>query len=192
MAEAVLRLNPGETAVVGYGSLLSKASIAKTLGRAYDGPFHVCNVEGWRRTWDAAMPNRTQWFKERGARVFPQQILYLNATKDSGPPMNAVVFVVAGDELAAMNRREWIYDAVEVTQALRGCAVTGGKAILYSAKAEHTLRGSGDTRKEAVRASYLRILAEGLEGLGEDFRSEYRRTTDDVPKDLVIEDEMDS
>jgi hypothetical protein len=38
MDTLTIRLNEGETAVVGYGSLLSAPSIGKTLGREYNGP----------------------------------------------------------------------------------------------------------------------------------------------------------
>ena len=40
--ESTIHLGDGETAMVGYGSLLSVPSIAKTLGREYDGPFVPC------------------------------------------------------------------------------------------------------------------------------------------------------
>ena len=48
-----------EVALFGYGSLLSVASLEQTLQRRYDGPLVACSVEGWRRTWNVAMPNQT-------------------------------------------------------------------------------------------------------------------------------------
>jgi hypothetical protein len=192
MDEPRIALKPGETAVIGYGSLLSKTSIARTLGRAYDGPFVLCRVDGWRRTWDAAVPNKNYYFENRVARIYPEVILYLNATRVSGSAMNAVLIVLNDAELAAMHKREWIYDAPDVTDALREVRVTGGRAILYAAKPEHCLRGSGDLRREAVRATYLKIVAEGLEQLGAGFSEEYLKTTDEVPKHWVIEDRLDA
>ena len=117
--EPSIRLESGETAIVGYGSLLSVKSLEKTLARAYDGPFLPCRVDGWRRSWDIAMPNRTFFFVERGERVYPEHILYLNVRPEAGSSVNGVVFVVRPDELEAMHQREWIYDHPPVTGRLR-------------------------------------------------------------------------
>src|SRR5215216_7225928 len=73
-----LRLSADQTAVVGYGSLISRPSIARTLGHPYDGFFSPCHIAGWRRTWDIGMPNRAYYSDSGAERTYPEKILYLN------------------------------------------------------------------------------------------------------------------
>jgi hypothetical protein len=191
MDEPTIRLQPGETAVVGYGSLLNVASIGRTLGHDYDGPFVHCRVDGWRRGWDVGMPNDAFYFEDRGERVYPARILYLNVRRQPGVRMNAAVFVLPPDELAAMHHRERIYDPLVVTGDVRGVRVEGGDAVMYVARPEHRLQGPSDAREAAVRRSYLQILERALERTDPAFRAEYASTTDVVPSALVIDDRLD-
>ena len=183
-----IELARDQTAVVGYGSLVSRLSAEQTLGRSYDGPFETCHVAGWRRSWDIAMPNETFYYRENGEAVYPRRILYLNVRRDPATLLNAVVFVVGPRELEELHAREWIYDARVVTGDLRGVTVEGGDAIMYVAKPEYVVRDVRDPREAAVRASYLRIVQDGLDRVDEAFRAEFARTTDPVPQHLVVED----
>jgi hypothetical protein len=183
-----IELGRNQTAVVGYGSLVSRVSAERTLGRPYDGPFERCHVAGWRRSWDIAMPNEAFYYRDGGQTVYPRRILYLNVRPDPDTLLNAVVFLVNPRELEAMHAREWIYDARVVTHDLRGVTVEGGDAIMYVAKPDYIVRGVRDPREAAVRASYLRIVQDGLDETDEAFRAEFARTSDPVPAHLVVED----
>ncbi|MGH2628504.1 MAG: hypothetical protein ACRDHY_17850 [Anaerolineales bacterium] len=191
MGDPAIRLDEGQTAIVGYGSLLSVRSLERTLKRSYRGPFIPCRVEGWRRSWDISMPNRSFYYLEDGQRIYPEKILYLNVRPVPGALLNCVVFVVEAAELAAMHQREWIYHHPAATEELRGVRVEGGEALIYVARPEHLTRDAQIPRQAAVRASYLRILEEGLGGLGPAFQAEYERTTDSPPAHLVVEDVLD-
>lgn len=183
-----IRLARGQTAIVGYGSLLSRASAEKTLGRPYDGPFERCHVSGWRRSWDIGMPNETFYYDGPAGRVIPRKILYLNVRPQPGALLNVVVFVVDERERAAMHAREWIYEPTVVTAALRGVRVTGGDAIMYVARPEYVVRGVESPDDAAVRATYLEIVQDGLEAMDSGFRAEFEQTTDPAPAHLVVQD----
>src|SRR5215471_12648882 len=137
-AQQGIQLQPGETALVGYGSLLSLPSLERTLGRAYTGPFLRCVVRGWRRTWDAAMPNKTFYTETAGGRMTPEAILYLNVRRDPASEINGVVFVVNQEELAAYDRRESIYDRVDVSADI-DVKVDGGSAYMYVCRPEYVV-----------------------------------------------------
>ena len=130
-----IHLGPGRHAIFGYGSLLSMPSVERTLGHPYGGPFVVCGLEGWRRCWDVAMPNRTFFTRIGDESVFPREILYLNIRRAPEETMTGVVFVVSDDELAAYDRRESVYDRVAVADALRGVTVEDGEAWTYIGRA---------------------------------------------------------
>jgi len=182
-----IQLQTGETALVGYGSLLSLPSLERTLGRTYTGPFLQCMIRGWRRTWDAAMPNQKFYTEGAEGRMTPEAILYLNVRKDPSTNLNGVVFVVNQEELAAYDRRESIYDRADVTADL-DVKVTGGTAYMYVCRPEYVMTGVKSPAKAAVRASYLRIVENGLSNLDEDFRRRYLDSSDAPPAHLVVDD----
>ena len=184
----VLRLQPGQTALVGYGSLLSRASLDETLGRAYTGPFLQCSIRGWRRTWNAAWPNDNIYTELPGiGRMVPQSILYLNVRRDPASTVNGTVFVVNAEELVEYDRGELIYDRADVTSDL-DVRVQGGAAHMYVCRPEFCLTSVQSPATAAVRASYLRIIENALAQVDEDFRARYRSSTDPVPAHLVIDD----
>jgi hypothetical protein len=187
-------LGSGQTAVIGYGSLLSVASLERTLKRAYDGPFVRCRVEGWRRSWDVWMPNRTFYYLDHldgDRRVHPDKIVYLNVRPVADSQLSVVAFVVDERELKAMHEREWIYTPTDITASLRGVSVEGGPALMYVARPEYVLTHAAGPREAAVRRSYLAIVADGLRDADPAFRSAYEQTTDAVPEHLVVDDKLD-
>ncbi len=183
-----IRLGPGEHAVFGYGSLLSIASLERTLGRTYTGPFVVCSVDGWRRTWNVSMPNDAFVYREQGRWVTPAKIFYLNVEPDAGRAVNGVLFVVNDEELRRFDAREWIYDRVDVSARLRGVEVTGGQAWLYQGKPAHVSAHPPTPEGGAVRRTYLEIISQGHRALGEPFVRAYEASTDPVPLPIVVDD----
>jgi cation transport regulator ChaC len=184
-------LGPGQTAVIGYGSLMSLASLNRTLQRSYEGTFAPCHVEGWRRSWDISMPNQTYYFRNNGTKVYPDRIAYLNVRPSPGELMNAVIFVLDDGELGAMHAREWIYEPVAVTECVRDVTITGGNALMYVGLPEHRVHDAARREATAVRASYLRILDDALAGADARFREEFQATSEPVPAHLVIDDLLD-
>jgi len=184
-----IELRPGTHAIFGYGSLLSVPSLERTLGRVYAGPFVVCDLDGWRRSWDVAMPNDRYFARVGVESVFPREILYLNIRPALGEIVAGVLFVISEQDLAAYDGREWIYERVAVTNALRGVCVNGGEAWAYVGKPEFIRRGVMSWHDAAVRASYLSIVESGLTALGPETRARFELSTDPVPKHLVFADE---
>lgn len=191
MNEPIVRLGPDESALFGFGSLCSVASMERTLGRRYDGPCLRCDLKNWRRGWDVGMPNKAFYARTAEGPMRPENILYLNIRRRKGFSVAGMLFVVSNSDLEGFDRREWIYDRVDVGAELSGVRVQGGEAIAYSAKPRYVMRNPTSLKVAAVRASYVRILDEAFRGLGEEFRGAYERTTDAVPEDLVIDDFQD-
>jgi pimeloyl-ACP methyl ester carboxylesterase len=187
-AATVIRLGADEHAVFGYGSLLSIASLERTLGRSYRGPFVTCAVEGWRRRWNVAMPNEVFVYREQDRWVTPERIFYLNAEPAPGSMLNGVLFVVRSDDLAPFDAREWIYDRVDIAPRLRGVQVEGGAAWIYRGKPEHVRPHPASPANGAVRRTYLDVVHTGHRALGQDFVRGYEASTDPVPLSLVVDD----
>ena len=192
MADETISLNTGEVAVVGYGSLLSRQIIGQTLGQDYDGPFVMCHISGWRRSWSVTMPNAAFYYVEDDRRVYPARILYLNVCRDSDTLMNCSVFVVGPEQRDAMDGREWIFDPTIVTSDLRGVRVEGGDAVMYVGKSDHTLQTFENRQDVALRRSFLRTLFGVLDGEDQSVRDEWHRTTDPIPEHLLVDDKLDT
>jgi hypothetical protein len=189
--ETIVRVGSGETALFGFGSLCSAASMERTLGRRYDSPCVRCDLENWRRGWDVAMPNSSFHARIDSGSMRPENILYLNIRRQKGSSVAGMLFVVSNSDLEGFDRREWIYDRADVSAELSGVRVEGGEAIAYVAKPEYVMRTPTSPNVAAVRASYLRILDEAFRDLGPEFRTAYERTTDPIPEGLVIDDFQD-
>jgi cation transport regulator ChaC len=185
--ERTIYLLDGQSALVGYGSLLFRPSLERTLGRTYTGPFLACEIRGWRRTWDAALANHSFYADSKDGKVVPDEILYLNACKDPMTVMNGVVFIVNAEELAAYDKRESVYDRVDIGSDIN-LVIEGGSVYMYVCRPEHRRKNVNSPAKAAVRATYLRMVRDGLCQLGEEFRRVYEASTDEVPAHLVIED----
>jgi cation transport regulator ChaC len=187
-SEHVINLRPGQIAMFGYGSLLLQRSMELTLGQSY---LHICvpcALVGWRRSFDVIMPNRSFYEPLEEAEFVPQHIIYLNVRPSSQDIVNGLLYVLEQEQLEAFDQREWIYDRRLVTSELTGVTLRGGDAYVYVAKPEWYLN-SGDTRERAaLRASYLKMIEDGLEELGQEFRTQYEKSTDPVPAHLIFAD----
>lgn len=190
-AEAVrIQLRQGESAIFGYGSLLSRASMEQSLGRQYDGPFVAAELEGWQRDWTVAMPNHIGFYADiDGKRVAPGQIMYLNVRARKDARINGVLFVVDPDELRRFDEREWIYSRERVNGAVRGVEVSGGDVWLYVGLSEYICDHHATPRERAVRRTYVDIVESALAEWGDDFRARYVASTQTLPEHLVIADE---
>ena len=183
----MIKLQTDQSALLGYGSLLSIRSLERTLGRTYDGPFVPVELKGWRRTWDAAMPNKKFYAETNGDRLYPETILYLNIARDAATTLNGILFVVNGTELASFDERESIYDRIDITDNV---PVTGGRAYVYVCRPQYTVKDVTSPAQSAVRATYIDIVETGLTELGATFRAGYEKSTDPVPEHLVIQDRL--
>ena len=183
-----LRLHADQHAMIGYGSLLSIASMERTLGERYDGPLHLVRVAGWRRGWDVQMPNTRFAYRVAGDLVTAERVLYLNVRPVADSHINAALFVVSSAALALFDEREWVYDRIDVKDAIEGVRITGGGAWMYTAKPENLWRQPSHPPQAIIRRTYLDILDAAHADLGPDFEREYEATTDAVPRHLVVDD----
>lgn len=185
-----LELRAGEVALLGYGSLLSKASLERTLERPYEPAPVMCRLRGWRRTWDSLYPNERFFYLHDGERRYPKNILYLNITR-SDTVLNGVLYVIRGDDLAAFDRREAVYDRIEVQDALIDVEVTGGPVWAYVGRPPFLLTAPVPRDEAAIRRSYIDIVERGLAEHDAAFRAEYGGSTDVPPPASIIDDRLE-
>jgi hypothetical protein len=186
-----LKLNPGTALLLGYGSLLLKSSMERTLGRPYDLERYTCHVSGWKRTWNSLYPNNRYYYHtETGKKVYPRNILYLNISPSSGL-VNGVAYLISDSELAEFDGREAVYDRVDVCDQVIDLEVTGGPVWAYVGKPGYTLSAAVGVKEAAIRKSYIDTVENGLNQLGQAFKAEYGVSTDSPPEANIIDDCLD-
>jgi hypothetical protein len=175
-------------AVFGYGSLVSPASVAETLG--HDAPAPIpARLAGWRRRWSLVRDNARA---EKGFEPIEgdpfDYCLGLNlepvpeAPRDRWP--NGGLIELTAVELDRLDRRELRYDRVEVTADVRGDAADRfGAVFTYAAKPENF--AAQPPPRSVVLASYLRACEAAFEELGPAELAAFARTTDPVPVPVV-------
>jgi hypothetical protein len=187
----LVQLDRGEAALFGYGSLLLKTSMERTLGRPYDRQRFVCHVKGWRRTWDSIYPNQRYYYLDgSGGKVYPKNILYLNISR-SATTMNGVVYVISDSDLAGFDNREAVYDRVDIRGQVTGIEVKGGPVWAYAGKPEFLLTQPVSAAEAAIRRGYIDIVERGLSELGAAFTADYRASTDPAPEANIVDDRID-
>jgi hypothetical protein len=184
-------LPKGHSGVFGYGSLLLLDSMEATLGHEYGGTPYYCLLSGWRRTWDSVMPNTSFYTQQGDNRLYPENIIYLNVTSDARSVINGLVYELNDEDLQSFDAREWIYDRVDITDRLVDVAVSGGRVFMYVGAEPYLLSGQTNSKKTAIRKSYVNIVDRGLESLGASARLTYDASTQSLPESLVIEDFKD-
>jgi hypothetical protein len=185
-------LPPGMSGLFGYGSLLLRSSMERTLGHPYPDTPVVATVRGWRRTWDSIYPNTRFYFEpSTGERSYPAYIVYLNVRRDPRTLLNGLIYVVGPDDLAQFDEREAVYDRVRIDGDLIEPAVSGGHVYAYVGKPAFLLDGPAPPSQAAIRASYIKIVEDGLCDLGPAFRQQYERSTDQPPAANIVDDRLD-
>ena len=186
-----LELRPGEVALFGYGSLLWRPSFERTYGRPYTRQTEVAYLSGFRRVWDALLPNRTFYFRSGpGERCDPEHIVYLNV-RPAKAAMNGLLYVITRQDLSGFDEREVTYDRFDVGPLIRGVTVTGGPVYVYASKPTYVAEEKWPRERAAIRQTYLDIVESGLEDLGPEFRTAYEASTDQAMPMNIITDERD-
>lgn len=71
----------GKVALIGYGSLMSVASMERTLGHTYTDKFIPIHINGYERVWNFAVPNNGTrgpnlfYYVMAGDTIFPKNVM---------------------------------------------------------------------------------------------------------------------
>jgi hypothetical protein len=174
----------GKIGLIGYGSLMSKASTEMTLGHPYTDKFLPVHVNGFERIWNFAMPNDGSdkrglfYFIMAGDTVFPKRVISLSIEENRLKSINAMLFLVDSAELKMLDAREYGYTRINVTDKINEFNVVGGSVYAYKALPAFTIRVTENPRDNVISKGYIKVVEEdALLSRGEQFRDEYYATT---------------
>ena len=173
-------------AVFGYGSLVSRASFAETLGRE---PADVvpARLNGWRRRWSVGRDNRSaeKTFARPDGEV-PPWVIGLNverarASSDADFAPNGALIELSESELDRLDLREMRYRRVDVSDAIDA----GGfdLVVAYTARDEHF--HPEPPAGAVAMAPYLRAVEAAFHELADGQWELFLKTTGMPPVELI-------
>jgi cation transport regulator ChaC len=175
-------------AVFAYGSLVSRESAARTLGRPFPRPTPV-QLPGWRRRWSAARDNLAveKTFARAGDGQVPGHVVGLNLERseyaDAAP--NGALVELSEGELDRLDLREMRYDRADVT-AEANVAGDGERfdlVVAYVAKPVHY--APEPPPDSVVLATYVRTIEAAFAALGPRELDRFRETTGPPPVEVI-------
>ncbi len=176
----------GDTWIFGYGSLVSPASLASTIGRTV-APLDVAiaHLDGFGRRWNyGSMQLRGDW-QHRGVDVTQGLVVSLGLEASVDESCNGVVVRISADELVQLDWRERDYERTDVTDLIR--RQDGERAIdvmtyVPRASAIERYESARDRGRAGIRRSYWDLVDDAFRQLGSDHHVHYSATpAPDVP-----------
>ncbi len=178
-----------DTWIFGYGSLVSPASMATTIGRdVAAGDVAVAELRGYGRRWNyGSLHMRGDWHHD-GVSVTQGTVVALGLVVADSETCNGVIVRVTADEVAQLDWRERDYDRTDVTERIRvddgTHAGQAGRVMTYVPRASAIERyeEARDRRQAGIRRSYRDLVIAAFGGLGPDHLARYETTpAPDVP-----------
>lgn len=183
------------TWIFAYGSLVSPASLASTIGRTITPGtgMHVVELAGFGRRWNyGSKVLRGDWTNHDGTPVIGGLVVSLGVVEAADESINGVIFAVNETELADLDWRERAYDRVDVTDCITLLGTSADERLddpvaLYFPRASSVERYEQhrDVGTAAIRRSYWDLVDGAFADLGDDHLEWYRRTP---PPDVPVHD----
>lgn len=160
--------------IFGYGSLVSKQSTERTLGRKLEEKTSdYCGLKGYRRIWN---------FKARVMTTLNEEIInavFLNIMPCSSEgTINGFLFKVDKQELDKLKKRERNYDCVDVTDSIfdHKISLENHKVFTFSCVDDQYLSKPGDPTCFVLK-NYDLLVNEAFKKVSESYHREYEETT---------------
>lgn len=188
------------TYIFGYGSLVDRASLEATLGRAMDpgdGP-HPVRLNGFRRRWNVAAHSSVRpdySFVDGNGAPWEGWFAFLGIEASARDLTLGAVYRLAAADLTLLDARERSYDRIEVTGRLAGTGRLGGwtpgntddRVFTYLPTAHAKARARHVGAGGRVMARYLRLVDRAYRALGDDLYTEHLQTLP-PPTPFVVEE----
>ncbi|TXE18775.1 gamma-glutamylcyclotransferase [Psychroserpens burtonensis] len=184
-----ITIEDGKIGIIGYESLMSKTSIERTLKRTYqDSVYHVY-LKDYNREWNwhTSMKNSSaEWFCLRGNDTLPfNNIRALNIMAAENKKINCMLFFVTPEELVQLDKREFGYERIDVTDKVEELSFKGGSVFVYKAKQDHTYDYQ-EENTSVLHQSYIDLVTNACDSIGKEFRDEFEASTLPYNKEVVV------
>ncbi|TBN04020.1 gamma-glutamylcyclotransferase [Hyunsoonleella flava] len=183
----LITIENGKVGMIGFGSLMSKRSMERTLQRKYEDSVYLVHLEGYQRAWNYYTPikrivDNELFYLNNGDTIPIHNQIALNIMDTPDKKMNCVLFFITPEELIGFDEREFGYNRVDVTDNIEEYRFKGGRIYAYKADDEHTYQHKkGDNT--FLPEYYLNLVTEACDSIGPEFRQEFEAST--IPHDAA-------
>jgi dephospho-CoA kinase len=182
----------GHAWIFGYGSLVSPASMATTIGRTVaPTDVAVAHLDGYGRRWNyGSLHLRGDWH-HAGVEVTQGLVVSLGLVASDAESCNGVIVRVTAEELEMLDWRERDYERTDVSGLIRleGDPI-GERVMTYVPRpsAIERYERARDHGRAGIRQSYWALVESAFGELGDDHLERYAATpVPDVPVvDMVL------
>jgi hypothetical protein len=200
--KSTIEIPEGSAGIVAYGSLISLPSMEQTLGHKYQGPINQIHLTGYERAWACVRPfndpransadaKRVDVFLLRGnERVSITGAAELNIYPKKKGRTNAILYLISDAEMIRLDKREWGYRRVDVTDKIEEFQFRGGNVYVYEALPGRT--GGSSTQKGTyiLMKEFVDMVTGACDAIGKNFRDEFDKSTRPCAYQVVSYKEM--
>ncbi|MCJ7485414.1 MAG: hypothetical protein MUQ25_04515 [Candidatus Aminicenantes bacterium] len=187
--KSTIEIPEGLAGIVAYGSLMSLPSMEQTLEHKYKGPIHQIHLTGYEREWICVRPfndpraktaeiNKIEAFFLRGNERVPfngTAELNIHPKKKGG--INAILYLISNADMIGLDKREWGYRRVDVTDKIEEFKFRGGKVYVYEGVPGRTDRSSSEKVTYILIKEFADMVTGACDAIGRDFRDEFDNST---------------
>ncbi len=187
--KGAVEIPEGFSGLVAYGSLISLPSMEQTLGHNYQGPTHQIHLTGYEREWACVRPfndplansadrKRIEAFFLRGNERVPfDGTAELNIHEKKKGRINAILYVISNAEVIRLDKREWGYRRVDVTDKIEEFRFRGGRVYVYEGLPRRTDASPANKGTYILIKEFADLVTGACDAIGKDFRHEFDKST---------------
>jgi hypothetical protein len=191
-----IKIKEGYAGLVGYGSLMSLNSMEQTLGHKYIDSAYRIHLSGFVRAWtslrpfnepmtDSKQPKVQGFILQNNDSIPFNGIVQLNIESKKGSSINCILYLISNEDLIKVDKREYGYNKVDVTDRLEEYNITGGQVYVYQQPQDYYDKTSWDLTKFILVKDYIDFILKACDGLGESFRAEFDKSTLQPASEIV-------
>lgn len=187
--KSIIEIPEGLSGIVAYGSLMSLPSMEQTLGHKYQGPIHRIHLTGYEREWVCVRPfndpransadvDRIEAFFLRGNERVPfggTAELNIHPTKKGR--INAILYLISNADMIGLDKREWGYRRVDVTEKIEEFKFRGGNVYVYEGVPGRSDGSSSEQGTYLLIKEFADMVTGTCDAIGKEFRDEFDKST---------------
>lgn len=189
-----LHIPEGKVGLVGFGSLMSKASMEESLGHPYSGELMDIHLIGFERIWnhgvtdDSVFYKYPSYFLQNGDSIVPSYFVFLNIRENEKKTLNARLYIIDSLDLKKLDEREFHHSRMNVNHHIKEFEISNGNVYVYQVLPEHTITVTHNIEDNIIIKAYIDLIEEELASSGSNFRAEYHQSTVRYPPHIVIDE----
>ncbi|MBF4983453.1 gamma-glutamylcyclotransferase [Nonlabens mediterrranea] len=188
-SKTIINIDDNKIGIIGYGSLMSKNSMERTLNRSYNDSVYIVHLQNYQRAWNHvrsmdALSNDLFYINKKDTIPFKNE-LALNIEESKNDRLNCVLFFISPEELKEFDKREFGYKRIDVTDRIEEFEISGTNVYAYQAEENHTYVYQKNDNT-FLPDFYVNTVINACDSIGKVFREEFESSTRPYDNNKVI------